>query len=1352
MNRNEFADTMHVRRKRSGSWANAVAILLGLMICLGWAATQAAAQTAGEGAIVGTVKDATGAVIPNAKVTATNQATNIATTRTSSSAGFYSITPLPPGTYTIRVTATDFKTLVQENLVLDALQTLGFNPVLVVGAQTQSITVTAAPPVLETENATLGLTMENADYANLPVQMASGNQRDPTAFGVLTPGAQSGPRLPNIGGTGGYLGQLYLDGMPAETVSQQGDNRLISEGMNLDAVDQFQLLTSSPPAEYMGAGAENFTMKSGGVKYHGQVSEFVRNTVFDTWCFTCKAATIKNSVGATVAAPKPWEHQNELSASVGGYVPHTGKKLFFFYAYDRYHYRAVVNPSLLTIPTPLMLAGNFTELTETAAYPTGNPVSGQTGAGANNPAWLYNPLTNSCPGTGAVCTRQPLSSGGTNNVIPSALLSPIAQAMQQWMPAPTNPGVLVNNYLGSIPTGKDNHVNNWRVDYDMSAKHRISSVGVMGTYGYLNNWGSPYLPQPYVGGDDAAIYPKDYVIGDTYTVSPNLVNQLKYSYTRFFQNIYDDTQGVTAWEVGTFGITNLPAGQAGQEFPGASFGTTAAYNSGLSGWTGGSNSTSTQLTTPNNYALTDNVQWLRGKHALTFGGTLQFENINNANPATYTGVLALSYNANSTANYGWNNTAGTTTNAISTGGTGYAGQLGATAATTGPSGFAYASYLLGAVGGTPTLGLQPVSEVGGRFLTIAPYAEDIFRVTQKLTLDIGLRWDYLPPYHEVQNRWTFLNPNITNPLTNTPGMLQFAGRWGGPGVSCMCNTPVQTYWKNYGPRVSAAYELNPKTVFRAGYAQVFSQGGGVGGRGGASGGTGQTGFNVSAIGPAESTSTASAAPSFFLNTSAGFTAAGMANASLFGAGFAYPSAPAQNVAAQELGTGFYLSTPTTMATASSVSYGDFYLAGRAPELEMYNAGFERGITQNMTLAVNYVGNESHFLLDYSGAGNADSSTSRGYWLNQLNPMYLAILGPITAQGTGGGAGGPLLNAQANATTVAQVTAAIPTAPAPTFFTKAGAVSSKATIEQMLVAFPQYTTVADTWGNSDNFSYNSLQVTLNQRLSQGLTFNVNYTFSKNIGDDTNFRSGFAIPAGAVSRSSSAWKMDRIERSWTAISIPQNLKAFGVWNLPFGQGHIGNDNRLVRWAAGGWQLSGIYNWISGTPVQVTWSGSTSATYPGQGQAVPDLNPAFGSNSARINGHYGKGPYGYNTCNLGINVIGQTGCTQIPYISVNAFAAPQNISSNSTAQYLLGNAPRTRALQLRNPYSWNVDSGLKRTFPIHENLKFVFEADCLNTWNHVTFGGPSAGWAAGSTAFGTIGSASGNRDWQFAGHITF
>jgi hypothetical protein len=1336
----------------SGKWIKVSLTMLALVFCLVWTAQRATAQTAGEGSIEGTVTDPSGAVIANAAVTATNNATGIATAVKSSSAGFFTIAPVLPGTYSVQVVAKGFKTLVQDNVVVDALQVRAINPVLTVGTETQTVTVTAAPPVLDTADATIGLTMENATYTNLPIQMASGLQRDPTAFAVYAPGAQNGPRLPVIGGTGGYLGQLYLDGMPAETVSQQGDNRLVSESMDLDSVDQFQLVTSTPPAEYMGAGAENFTMKAGGLQYHGQVSDFVRNTVFDSWCFTCKAATVKNALGATVPAPKPWEHQNELSASAGGVVPKTGKKLFFFYSYDKYHYRAVVNPTLLTIPTTLMLGGNFTELTPTATYPTGNPVAGQTGEGTNNPPFLYDPTTQSC--TGGVCTRQPFAYNGTYNVIPPSEISPITKAIEQWMPAPTNPSVLFNNYLGSIPTGKDNHVNNWRVDYDLSPKIRISSVGVMGTYGYLNNWGSPYLPFPYVGGDQADIYPKDYVAGITYTITPNVVNQLKYSYTRFFQNIYDNTQNITEYEAGTLGITGLPAGQAGVEFPGSSFGNTSGFpNTDSAMGSNTTNSNSTQLTTPNNYALTDNLQWVRGKHSLTIGLTFQFENINNANPATYTGVLGLNYNAYSTANFG----AGGST--LSLGGSGYAGTA------TGPSGYAYASFLLGAIGGstsgggTPSLGLQPVSEEGGRYKTISPYVEDTYKLTPKLTAVIGLRWDYLPPYHEVKDHWTFLNPNITDPLTGTPGMLQFAGSYGGPGVSCMCKTPVQTYYKNYGPRVGLAYELNPKTVFRAGFATVYSQDGGVGGRGGASGGTGQTGFNVNAIGPTEATSGTSAGPSFWLNNSSYFASLSpsLSNATLFGPGFAYPAAPTPNVAAQELNTGYLLCpasgigpggaacTAGAFVSASTVSYPDPYLSGRAPQLVLWNAGFERGLTKDLTLAVNYVANESHFLLDYSGAGNSDSVTNRGYWQNQLDPYYLALLGPVTA--TSGG--GPLLDAQANAANVAQLLTYAPNAPNPAFYTKAGAASSKATIGQMLVAFPQYSGVSDTWGNSDNFSYESLQVTLNQRLSHGLTFNVNYTFSKNIGDDTNFRSGFAIPAAAISHGTKSWPMDRIERSWTQLSIPQNLKAFGVYQLPFGKNGIGSNSMLVRTLAGGWLLSGIYQWASGSPVQVTWSGCSSTNHVLQGAAcLPDLNPEFGSNYAHINGKYGSGPNGYNTCNLGIG----SGCSAIQYISPNAFSTPQNVSSNSTAQYLLGNAPRSMALHLRNPYTWNLDTGLRRTFPIHENLQFVFEASALNTFNHVTFGSPGATWSQGSTSFGTITSASGNRDWQFAGHINF
>jgi Carboxypeptidase regulatory-like domain len=1270
-------------------------------------------QTAGEGTISGTVTDSTGAVVPDATLIATNIATNVATVRTSSSAGLFTIAPLPPGTYSLTVEAKGFKTLKQENLAVNALSVLSFSPVLSVGETTETVEVTAAPPVLDTSTATLGLVMENDTYSNLPLQMNNA-QRDATAFGSLAPGAQAGARLPIIGGTGNYLGQLYLDGMPAETISQQGDNRLVSNAVDLDAVDQFQVVTSTPPAEYSGAGSMNFTMKSGGLKYHGQVSDFVRNTIFDAWSFTAKAATTKNAAGATVPAPKPVEHQNELSASFGGKVPFTHEKLFFFVAYDKFHERKGANYALYTIPTTLMRSGDFTEL------------------GTN--AVIYDPTSNSCVGT--TCTRTPfqgMKNGlPTTNVVPASYISPISNAMQSFLPAPTSSSI-VNNYLGGQPSGFDNHVINYRVDYDLSQKQRLSTVGALGTVGYLNNYSAGgsgattygYLPLPYVGGDLANIYPKVFDVQHTYTVSPRIVNQFKYGYVRFFQNIQNATQGIEKYSPTTLGITNLPAGQSSEEFPGAQFSQTGGVATSLTGWTTNSNSVSTQLTTPNNFTIVDNLQWLKGKHALTFGIQVQWQEINNANPATYTGVLDLTYNSLSTATYS------SKSSSLNTG-----------------SGYSYASYLLGAVGGTPSIGLQPVSEEGGRYRPISPYVEDSYKVSSKVTLDLGLRWDYFPPYHEVKDHWTFLNPNITNAATGTPGMLQFAGNYGGAGVSCGCRTPVNTYWKNWGPRIGLAYSVDDKTVFRLGFGMVFSEAGGVGGRGGAFNGTGQTGFNVTATGPAETTSGPAAAPSFYLNNGTYFTSIGQANTSLFGAGYAYPAPPTPSVAAQILNTGNYLNSANKVVTANGVSFADPYISGRAPEFNFYNVGIQRAVTKDMTIAINYVGDQSHFLINSTSSG----ANARGYWSNQLNPIYLAGLGGLTGL-SATGAPVPLLTAPATAANVATAKAAMAGVNIPTFFQNAATAApttSNLTIAQGLVAFPQYSGtsgpatggVTDTWGsNVGNFSYNSLQITVLQRLSHGLTFNLNYTYSKNIGDDGTFRSGFDIPSAAISGGGQSWKQDRIERSWTTVSGPESLHAFGVYQLPFGKGHMGNDSMLVRALASGWQVSGIYTYASGTPIAVTWNGCSSTVFPGQGQCMPDLNPASLGKSARINGSYGTGPGGTIASNLG----------KVPYVDSTAFKTPANISTLSTQQYLIGNAPRTRPWNLNNPGTQNIDTSVRRSFSLPREMALVFEVDCLNTWNKVTFSAPAATF--GAATFGTIaGIANSPRDFQFAGHFNF
>lgn len=280
-----------------------------------------------------------------------------------------------------------------------------------------------------------------------------------------------------------------------------------------------------------------------------------------------------------------------------------------------------------------------------------------------------------------------------------------------------------------------------------------------------------------------------------------------------------------------------------------------------------------------------------------------------------------------------------------------------------------------------------------------------------------------------------------------------------------------------------------------------------------------------------------------------------------------------------------------LVTPGSVSFADFYLSGRAPEFVFFNVGIERSITKDMTLSVNYVGDQSHFV---STGGNA-----RGYWANQLNPIYLTGLEPVTdSTGTK-----PILIAAATPANVAKAQAAMSGITIPVFYQDAASAnptSSTISIAQGLVAFPQYSGVTDLWGsNSANLTYHSLQISLLKRVSRGLSFNVNYTYSKNIGDDGTFRSGFDIPAAAISGGGQNWKRHRIDRSWTTVSAPQILHAFGVYELPFGRNHVGGSSMLVRRLAGGWQISGIYTYGSGTPVAVISSACSATTFPLQGQ---------------------------------------------------------------------------------------------------------------------------------------------------------
>ena len=186
--------------------------------------------------------------------------------------------------------------------------------------------------------------------------------------------------------------------------------------------------------------------------------------------------------------------------------------------------------------------------------------------------------------------------------------------------------------------------------------------------------------------------------------------------------------------------------------------------------------------------LVDNVQWNVGKHSLTMGGQLVWMQYNFLNNATGVNPLQLTFNSTATAGYSGNTTAIATT------------------------GQAYASYLIGAPN-SGTFTLSSVPETGARFRPISPYVQDNWKITSKLTLDIGLRYDYFPSYREVKNRFSYFDPNATNPLIGAKGALAFGGTWIG---TCNCARPVRTtYFKHISPRIGFAYQTDDKTVIRA---------------------------------------------------------------------------------------------------------------------------------------------------------------------------------------------------------------------------------------------------------------------------------------------------------------------------------------------------------------------------------------------------------------------------------------------------------------------------------------------------------------------------------------------------------
>jgi hypothetical protein len=1174
------------------------------------AAQSSFAQIGGTGSIQGIITDTTGAVIPGATVTATNAATGLKTERQTTGAGLYVLSPLTPGEYKISVTATGFRQLEQDKVVVDALSTVGLNLTLQVGASSETVTITSAPAQLNTSDARLGTTIRNELYTNLPLAMGTAvagsgigqGPRNPGAFIYLLPGVTEGNRWGQINGAQGFSKDVFIEGVPITDPIQQGEGRTISLGVSVEAVEQFQVETSGTGVEFNGQGSENYTVKSGGNQFHGSGFEYLRNTILDARGF--------------FPTVRPVENQNEFGATFGG--PIIKKRLFIFGSYDGWRYRVTSPTQLVSIPTLKERTGDFTEL------------------GVN----IYDPASTTC--VAGVCTRKQFSdpSRGTTgnpqglNIIPANRISAISKVYQSFLPAPTSTGV-ANNYLGQVPVGYNNDSVNIKVDYDLTDSQRLSGLYTRGERSQSGAYREvsttvpqTALPLPYTSTRLVTEIPTVFQVKHNWTISSSLINQISFGFDHFFVPITNATSA-GKWSTKS-GIKGLPPGDASDAFLEAAF---AGANS-PAGWRG----TDARDFEDNNYNYTiqDSMLWVRGKHSFKFGGQYQrtYDKVKNDDTGTF---FVSNFSNNQTAQFSSGSTLNTNT------------------------GNSYASFLIGALS-TATINDDTVSgstPTTARFATYSMWAADDYKVNSRLTVNLGLRYDIMLPYTEADDHFTFLDPSVPNPAAGgLPGALRFGGNVAPDAISCHCSQIVNTYYGAVGPRVGLAYAIDDKTVLRAGYGIFYTRRGAVGGRENARLGSGFTGLNASPALVAPN----GYDPAFYWENGIP----------------AYVKGPIYD---QTYLSGFN-STISGGAAGGTLTYAD--PNSQPPRYQNWNISIQRSLTSSLLLNVAYVGSNGKQL---AGAGH-------GTWSNQINPAYLVL--------------GNLLNQSATPTNVAAAQAIIPSVKLPF-------ANFQGTIAQMLRPFPQYNGVSDPYGNVGQVNYNALQVSLQQRLSGGLTFNINYTFSKALGNIFGVRSAY---------------LGHLDKTLSNTDQPHVFNAFFSYELPFGKGGtFATSNKVIESVISGWQLSGITRFASGTPLGPI-TGTACSVVAIMGTCYAIYNPAF-TGPVRINGDWGDG-----------NVLGAV-ANATAFIDKNAFMSP--------AAFTYGNTPVTGAFGLRNPHLWNTDLSVSRKFQVRENIRFVFGADGFNIFNYVRFGGINTNIT--NAAFGKVTSqANLPRVFQFKFRIEF
>jgi hypothetical protein len=759
-----------------------------------------------QGTITGTVSDPAGAVVPTAQIEIKNTDTGVIYRGGTSGTGNF-VLPVPTGTYQISVTASGFKKFVQENVQVVSATDTRKDVRLELGAATETVTVEDSAPLLKTESAEVSHTVSISDVDQLPVLTISGGGVVGGAVGgmgqIRNP-LQSMELLPGV--TFSTDDAIVVNGLPSnsEAIRIEGQDatgniwktiQQYSQGASVDAIQEVSVQTSNFAAEYgqVGGGMINYTMKSGTNKYHGTAYDFFVNEALNAGLpFTDEGTQdpakegqhIRNAVrrddwgftiGGPVRIPKVYNGQN---------------RTFFFVNFEQFRENKTTSNSYQTVPSLDYRNGNFANsgcftfvaatnscafspaITTLAGAPAVDP-SGQTiGYGE-----VFDPNSNHTVNGSLIRTPFP------NQQIPVSRFDPVASAIQNFFPLPNQPGI-INNYLA--PAYQNwLHTTNWSFKLD----HSLSPTIKIGWYFSRLEQNSPNsngVTQAYNAPAPVALRNVTTRVNYDQSITPTLLLHMGVGYIQQYQPTdYPSFNESSIGMQGYFQNNRFPS--IGGFFDGGG-GLTNFVSGGYGGPAGGGIGPAfIAFLWEEKSTANINLTWVKGNHSFKYGAELIVDGYPEHSGWRANGAFGIS---NAETSDPWQNFQPLN----------FAN----------PSGFGYASFMLGL---PDDVEISPNTQTKTGQHSLGLFAQDSWKITRKLTLDYGLRYDFQTYLTEEHGRMPIASFSTLNPTVNLPGATIY-------GATCKCDISHNYPWA-FGPRIGGAYQINAKTVLRAGAGLTY---------------------------------------------------------------------------------------------------------------------------------------------------------------------------------------------------------------------------------------------------------------------------------------------------------------------------------------------------------------------------------------------------------------------------------------------------------------------------------------------------------------------------------------------------